>query len=61
MVKNRCGYHQVVVNDIERQARYVYRFDGLREYPDPASRFQPDGVHGPSEITDLSSFHWTDE
>jgi maltooligosyltrehalose trehalohydrolase len=61
MVKNRCGYHQVVVNDIERQARYVYRLDDLREYPDPASRFQPDGVHGPSEITDLCSFHWTDE
>ena len=61
MVKNRCGYHQVVVNDIEPQARYVYRLDDLQEYPDPASRFQPDGVHGPSEITDLSSFHWTDD
>jgi maltooligosyltrehalose trehalohydrolase len=29
------------------------------ERPDPASRFQPDGVHGPSEVTD-SSFAWTD-
>jgi maltooligosyltrehalose trehalohydrolase len=61
MVKNRCGYHQVVLNDIEPYTRYVYRLDDSQEYPDPASRFQPEGVHGPSEITDLSSFRWTDE
>jgi maltooligosyltrehalose trehalohydrolase len=61
MVKNRCGYHRVVVNDLEPHTCYVYRLDDSREYPDPASRFQPDGVHGPSEITDFSSFRWTDE
>ena len=32
--------------------RYRYRLDGLGPYPDPASRFQPDGVHGPSEVVD---------
>jgi maltooligosyltrehalose trehalohydrolase len=29
-------------------------------YPDPASRFQPHGPHGPSEIVDPTSFQWTD-
>ena len=31
-----------------------------RLYPDPASRFQPDGPHGPSEIVDPGAFAWTD-
>jgi maltooligosyltrehalose trehalohydrolase len=29
-------------------------------YPDPASRFQPEGPHGPSEIIDPRAFPWTD-
>jgi len=40
-----------------------YRFeldeDAMR-YPDPASRFQPDGPHGPSQVIDPGSFQWTD-
>src|ERR1700688_2228067 len=60
MTRNGCGYRQVLVTDIEPQSRYVYQLDGLEEYPDPASRFQPDGVHGPSEIVDLTAFQWTD-
>jgi maltooligosyltrehalose trehalohydrolase len=31
-----------------------------RRYPDPASRFQPEGPHGPSEVVDPASFAWTD-
>ena len=60
MTKNQCGYYQVHLNDIEPESRYVYQLDDLQEYPDPASRFQPDGVHGPSEIIDLVAFQWTD-
>jgi maltooligosyltrehalose trehalohydrolase len=60
MTKNDCGYHQIRVTDIEPQSRYVYQLDDLQEYPDPASRFQPEGVHGQSEIVDLSAFQWTD-
>ncbi|HEY8715343.1 MAG TPA: malto-oligosyltrehalose trehalohydrolase, partial [Candidatus Acidoferrum sp.] len=41
-------------------ARYFYRFDDGRDRPDPASRFQPEGVHGPSQLVDLSQFPWTD-
>jgi maltooligosyltrehalose trehalohydrolase len=41
--------------------RYRIRLDGARDgYPDPASRFQPDGPHGPSQIIDPSRFTWTD-
>ena len=29
-------------------------------YPDPASRFQPEGPHGPSQIVDPARFHWSD-
>jgi len=60
MSKNQLGYHQALVRDIERNSRYVYQLDGLKEYPDPASRFQPEGVHGASELVDLAAFQWTD-
>ncbi len=39
--------------------RYSYLVDGA-ERPDPASRFQPDGVHGPSQIIDPFAFTWSD-
>jgi maltooligosyltrehalose trehalohydrolase len=40
--------------------RYWLRLDGERLRPDPASRFQPDGPHGPSMIVDPAAFRWTD-
>src|SRR5688500_16449393 len=36
--------------------RYRYRIDGTIEIPDPASRFQPQGVHGPSEVVDSAAY-----
>jgi maltooligosyltrehalose trehalohydrolase len=42
-------------------ARYQFRLgNDERLYPDPASRFQPDGPHAPSAIVDASAFHWSD-
>jgi maltooligosyltrehalose trehalohydrolase len=41
--------------------RYAYVLDGREPRPDPASRAQPDGVHGWSEIVDPRAFAWTDE
>ena len=38
--------------------RYVYSIDGSDPRPDPASRSQPDGVHGPSAIVDPYAFRW---
>jgi maltooligosyltrehalose trehalohydrolase len=46
----------------EAGTRYRYRVgDDDRRYPDPASRFQPEGPHGPSEIVDPRTFEWSDE
>jgi maltooligosyltrehalose trehalohydrolase len=41
--------------------RYAYRLDGsARLYADPASRFQPYGPHGPSEVIDPSTYQWNE-
>jgi maltooligosyltrehalose trehalohydrolase len=50
-----------VVDDLAAGARYQYRLDGARYRPDPASRWQPDGVHGPSAVVDPLTFPWTDQ
>jgi maltooligosyltrehalose trehalohydrolase len=39
---------------------YRYRLDGSSAFPDPCSRYQPEGPHGPSMVTDPSAFNWTD-
>ena len=41
--------------------RYRYRIDGDTLVPDPASRFQPEDVHGPSEVIDPLAYRWGDE
>jgi maltooligosyltrehalose trehalohydrolase len=56
----RDGYHGGFVQTLQPGARYRYRLDGGPSYPDPASRFQPEGPHGPSEVIDPRSFPWTD-
>lgn len=41
--------------------RYRFKLDDGQTYPDPASRYQPDGPHGPSMVIDPTSFKWTDQ
>jgi maltooligosyltrehalose trehalohydrolase len=53
------GYHCGVLAGVEPGALYLFRLAGSRERPDPASRFQPQGVHGPSQVVD-PAFDWTD-
>ncbi|MFY9529074.1 MAG: malto-oligosyltrehalose trehalohydrolase [Candidatus Acidiferrales bacterium] len=53
------GYFCAVVEDIVPGALYRYRLDGQNERPDPVSRFQPQGVHGPSQVVD-TRFDWGD-
>ena len=55
------GWHSLSTD--RAKAGSLYQFvlpDGMR-VPDPASRFQPRDVHGPSEVIDPSSFTWNDE
>ncbi len=58
--RDERGYHQAAVEGVEPGTLYLYRLDGRKERPDPASRFQPEGVHGPSQIVD-PHFVWQDE
>lgn len=50
-----------VVDGVGAGDRYRFRLDGGDPLPDPASRLQPDGVHGPSQVVDVGSFAWTDD
>ncbi len=54
------GYFHLCVPDVNPGARYFFRFESGEERPDPASRFQAEGVHGPSEVVD-SRFQWDDQ
>jgi maltooligosyltrehalose trehalohydrolase len=53
------GYWQAHVPGVEKGARYRYRLDGEGPFPDPASRSQPEGVHGPSAVVDPDAFAWS--
>jgi maltooligosyltrehalose trehalohydrolase len=54
------GYFAGHVAGIRPGARYMYRLDSGDPRPDPASRYQPDGVHAPSQVVDPAAFTWTD-
>lgn len=57
----RAGdYWQLRVPEAAPGTRYRYRLDGDGPFPDPCSRSQPDGVHGPSEVVDWQPFQWND-
>src|SRR5262245_13225181 len=55
------GYFSGIDELARTRSLYEFRLDGMpRHYPDPASRFQPIGPHGPSQVVDPNSFPWTD-
>jgi len=54
------GYYQAEVEGVEPGSLYKYKLNGKKERPDPASRHQPEGVHGPSQVIDTGSFAWDD-
>ena len=54
------GYFSGIVGAATAGTLYRYRLDGGDSFPDPASRFQPEGPHGPSQVIDPSIFPWTD-
>ena len=55
------GYWHGRVEGLTAGARYLFRLDGEVERPDPASHFQPEGVHGASCVVDQGAFAWSDE
>ena len=55
------GYFNLTIPWSAQPVRYFYEPDGNGPFPDPASQFQPDGVHGCSQLVDHEVFQWTDE
>jgi maltooligosyltrehalose trehalohydrolase len=60
--KEESGYFCASARGVGSSAQYRFRLDDDPvRYPDPASRFQPDGPHGSSQVVDASVFAWTDQ
>jgi maltooligosyltrehalose trehalohydrolase len=55
------GCWSAVVRGVGAGTQYLFRLDNDRDRPDPASRSQPEGVHGPSEVVDHAAFEWSDQ
>src|ERR1700747_1813114 len=49
------------VPNVSEGMDYFYVLNDQQERPDPVSRWQPHGVHGPSRIVDPNSFPWSDQ
>lgn len=54
------GWFQYVADKVSAGQRYLFRLDDDRERPDPASRWQPDGVHAASAVWRPIASEWTD-
>jgi maltooligosyltrehalose trehalohydrolase len=54
------GWYELLTDEAAPGARYRYRIDAEIAVPDPASRFQPQDVHGASEVVDPRAFAWND-
>ncbi len=60
MSRDATGWAEWVTRDAAAGARYSFRIDGDLLVPDPASRFQPDDVHGASEVVGPLDYAWSD-
>ena len=54
-------YFETFVENAGGRTLYRFQIDGAEQAPDPASRFQPSGPHGPSQVIDPGVFEWTDK
>lgn len=54
------GWHKIEVEGLQAGAQYKYVLPDDTEIPDPTSRYQPDDIHGFSEVIDPRHFEWTD-
>jgi len=61
LVRFGSGYWRLATNEISPGDLYRLVLNDQKNYPDPASLSQPQGVHGPSEAVDLKNFKWTDD
>jgi maltooligosyltrehalose trehalohydrolase len=57
--RDALGYHRTLVGEVPVGSRYVYKLNDALKRPDPASRFQPEGVHRSSQVVS-SDYAWED-
>ncbi len=57
---DETGYFTGIASDATSGMTYRYRLDGEKDFPDPCSRFQPEGPHGPSQIVNPVAYRWGD-
>lgn len=61
LVEAGMGFWKADDLPVEPGSLYHIRINHQKKIPDPASLAQPTGVHGPSQVTDIQTFPWTDE
>lgn len=61
MEKGERGFWKATGEDIYPGTLYFYKLEDVADRPDPASHFQPQGVHEASQVIDHSTFQWQDE
>ncbi len=60
LIRDERGYFSGLAEHAAHGTRYRFRLDGGDAFPDPTSRFQPEGPHGPSQVVDPRRFQWHD-
>lgn len=60
MNRQERGFFELFIPELSVGSDYLYVIDDKNERPDPASRHQPFGVHGPSRVVDPNAFSWND-
>jgi maltooligosyltrehalose trehalohydrolase len=61
LARSDDGWFELVTDAAKPGTQYRFRIDGGLCVPDPASRFQPEDVHGPSEVINPTTFDWKDD
>ncbi len=59
LIKTDKGYWRKKIKS-KAGAKYLFKINDSVEFPDPASNFQPDGVHGASQVVNHNDFNWSD-
>ena len=60
LIKQQWGYFEAEADEIPPGTLYRVSPAPGKQFPDPASAYQPEGVHGPSAVVDQDGYHWSD-
>lgn len=61
LARDERGYWRITVQDVEPGTQYLFLINSTEAWPDPASQFQPHGVHGCSAVVSHVDFSWSDQ